>query len=56
MTSLPEPIYDVNVRGRGTGFNLSLEGAQAYAAVQGGTIMVSHDNGKTWQPYNPTDS
>lgn len=48
-----EPIYDVNVRGRGTGVDLSLAGALAHANVHGGTVMVSYDGGETWQPYEP---
>lgn len=51
-----EPIYDVDVRGRGTGFDLSLAGALSYANVHGGTVMVSHDDGQTWQPYEPDDA
>lgn len=53
--STPEPIYDVSVNGYGTGFDLSLPGAKAHAKVQGGTVMVSHDGGRTWQAYEPDD-
>lgn len=42
------PVYDVNRRGYGTGFDLSLAGARAHQQVHGGTVMVSHDNGETW--------
>lgn len=48
-----EPIYDVSVRGYGTGFDMNLAGALAHAKVHGGTVMVSHDGGRTWQPYEP---
>jgi photosystem II stability/assembly factor-like uncharacterized protein len=51
-----EPIYDVDVRGRGTGFDLSLAGALSYAKVHGGNVMVSHDSGQTWQSYEPDDA
>jgi len=50
-----EPIYDVDIKGYGTGFNLSLEGARGYQRVQGGTVMVSRDGGRTWEPFNDDD-
>lgn len=33
----------------------SLMHAMAYANTVGGEIHVSHDDGATWQPYEPTD-
>ncbi|GAA2861356.1 hypothetical protein [Nonomuraea rubra] len=51
-----EPIYDVDVRGRGTGFDLSLAGALAYAKTHDGTVMVSYDGGQTWERYEPDDT
>jgi photosystem II stability/assembly factor-like uncharacterized protein len=44
------PIYDVDIRGNGTGFDLSLAGARAHQRVHGGTVMVSRDGGQTWEP------
>lgn len=42
------PIYDVDIKGYGTGFDLSLAGARAHQRVHGGTVMVSRDGGQTW--------
>jgi len=49
----PEPIYDVNINGYGTGFDLTLAEALSHAKVHGGTVQVSHDDGNTWNSYNP---
>lgn len=46
------PIYDVNIKGYGTGFDLSLAGARAHQKVHGGTVMVSRDGGQTWKPLD----
>lgn len=51
-----KPIYDVDVRGYGTGLKLSLAGALAHQAVQGGTVMESTDGGRTWHTYEPEGS
>jgi photosystem II stability/assembly factor-like uncharacterized protein len=49
------PIYDVDIRGYGTGFDLSLAGARAHQRVHGGTIMVSRDGGKTWSALDDAE-
>jgi photosystem II stability/assembly factor-like uncharacterized protein len=46
------PIYDVSIKGYGTGFDLSLAGARGYQRVHGGTVMVSRDGGQTWKPLD----
>lgn len=49
------PIYDVSIRGYGTGFDLSLAGARAHQRVHGGAVMVSRDGGQTWAPLADDD-
>lgn len=51
-----EPIYDVDHKGYGTGFDLSLAGARAHQRVHGGTIMVSRDGGKTWGEFKEDEA
>lgn len=46
------PIYDVSINGYGTGFDLSLAGARAHQRIHGGTVMVSRDEGQTWEPVD----
>lgn len=43
------PIYDVNRKGYGTGFNLTHGAAIKDQARYGGTVMVSVDGGRTWK-------
>ena len=52
---MAEPIYDVNRDGHGSGWDLTLDEAQREQAKRGGTVMVSRDNGRTWNPYEPEE-
>lgn len=42
-----KPIYDVNRKGNGTGWDLTRDEAVKDQAKRGGTVVVSRD-GKTW--------
>lgn len=52
---MAEAIYDVNRGGDGCGWDLTLPEALKQQAKHGGTVMVSRDNGRTWQTHDPED-
>ena len=51
-----QPIYDVNRRGYGSGWDLTLDEAQRQQTKHGGTIVVSNDGGRTWNTYETEES